>query len=129
MGMDFIPNGSEATGDSDDIPSLLGLCGGEQRSGPMTGTKALMVALLQDGVRAYLSHNSRDRFEAEVWMLSRQRFVFSFEVVCETLGLEASWVRAVLKRMRERNVSTRSMHRLRPNVRHTGRLDRTRKSA
>jgi hypothetical protein len=127
--MNFTPNGSDTKDDLDDISSLLGLCGGEQRAGPMTGTKALMLALLQDGVRAYLSRNSRDRFEAEAWMLSRRRTVFSFDVVCETLGLEPSWVRAVLKHLRERNVSARSLHRLRPNVRHTGRLDRTRKKS
>src|SRR5262249_27012631 len=68
------------------------------RTAPYTGTKALMLAVLEDAIRSYLSPDQRARGEAESWVLSRQRrSVFSFVVVCETLGLEPKAVRAPLR--------------------------------
>jgi hypothetical protein len=107
-----------------DILRLASLGGGEPRSSQYTGTKALMLAILEDGIRSYLSSVTRVRSEAEYWIDSgRQRSPFSFSVVCETLGLEPEAVRAALKRLRAKNVSPRrAIARSRPNVRRTGRL-------
>lgn len=108
--------------DSDDLYALIGVCGGETRGAPVNGTKALMLAVLQEGIQSYLGKEARARTEAEVWIMSGRRSVFSFTVICESLGLEPDWVRAALARLRARNVSARSIGRLRPNVRHTGSL-------
>lgn len=107
-----------------DLLRLSSLGGGESRSAQYTGTKALMLAILEDGIRSYLSPVGRIRSEAEYWVKSRrQGSPFCFTVVCETLGLEPEAVRAALERMRVRNLSPRrALGRSRPNVRRTGRL-------
>jgi len=112
-----------------DLLRLASVGGGEPRTGQYTGTKALMLAILEDGIRSYLSPAARVRGEAEYWVSApRQRSPFSFNVVCETLGLEPDAVRLALKRLRARNVSPRqAIGRNRPNVRRTGRIA-TRKS-
>lgn len=124
-------NGEESVGrevgvgDFDlDILRLSSLAGGEPRAAQYTGTKALMLAILEDGIRSFLSPVGRIRTEAEYWVKSgRQRSPFCFTVVCETLGLEPDAVRTALERLRERNVSPRRvLGRSRPNVRRTGRL-------
>ena len=59
-------------GDLDlDILRLTSLGGGEPRSAQYTGTKALMLAILEDGIRSYLSPVGRIRNEAEYWVTSR----------------------------------------------------------
>lgn len=105
------------------------LSGGESRSTEYTGTKALMLAVLEDGIRSYLSPVGRIRSEAEYWITAKkQRSPFSFSVVCETLGLEAEAVREALERMRQKNLTPRSaIRRSRPNVRRNSRM-RTKKS-
>jgi len=107
-----------------DFLRLTSLGGGESRSAQYTGTKALMLAILEDGIRSYLSPMGRIRTEAEYWVrTTRQRSPFSFAVVCETLGLEPDAVRTALERLRARNVSPRRvLGRSRPNVRRTGRI-------
>jgi len=63
--------------------------------------RALMSALLFDGVQAYMSYacsrspENRSRHEeAFNWVNRRDReYVFSFENVCESLGLEPEYVR------------------------------------
>lgn len=112
-------------GDFDlDLLRLTSLGGGEPRSAQYTGTKALMLAILEDGIRSYLSPVGRVRSEAEYWVkAARNRSPFSFQVVCETLGLEAQAVRVALERLRARNVSPRrAIQRSRPNVRRQGRI-------
>lgn len=112
-------------GDSDlDLLRITSLGGGEARTAQYTGTKALMLAILEDGIRSYLSPVGRVRSEAEYWVRAiRNRSPFSFHVVCETLGLEPGAVRVALDRLRARNVSPRrAIGRSRPNVRRTGRL-------
>ena len=113
-------------GDSDlDLPRITSLGGGESRTTTQyTGTKALMLAILEDGIRSYLSPVGRVRSEAEFWVRSaRNRSPFSFHVVCETLGLEPGAVRVALDRLRAKDVSPRrALGRSRPNVRRTGRL-------
>lgn len=136
MGMTMSNRGSKYTGEESprrevgvgdydlDFLRLTSLGGGEPRSAQYTGTKALMLAILEDGIRSYLSPMGRVRNEAEYWVKSgRQRSPFCFTVVCETLGLEPDAVRAALERLRARNVSPRrAIARSRPNVRRTGRL-------
>lgn len=103
---------------SEDLASLIGIGGGESRSAPYTGTKALMLAVLEDAIRSYLSREPRARAEAEGWVLSRQRrSVFSFVVVCETLGLEPKAVRAALRRLRSQRIGPDHIPRSRPNAR------------
>lgn len=72
-----------------------GLGGGERR---------LMAALLSDGVEAFISYYSRsaevaldERPEIVDWVMTRDySYVFSFDVVCESLGLSPDYVRSGL---------------------------------
>ena len=71
-------------GDDDDLHILLlnPLTGGEPRSGQLTGTKALMLAVLEDGIRSYLGGSRVIAHEAEFWIYSHRRHSpFSFVVV------------------------------------------------
>jgi DNA-binding transcriptional ArsR family regulator len=106
---------------------LLGmLSGGEPRSGALNGTKALLLAVLEDGIRSYLSPVHDIRAEAEYWVGSRRaRSPFCFVVICETLGLEPSAVRRALERLRVQRVDpARAIGRTRPNVRRAHRVTR-----
>ncbi len=100
------------------------LSGGESRSGQLTGTKALMLAVLEDGIRSYLGRSRLLSEEAECWIFSRARqWPFSFIVVCETLGLHPDAVRKTLERLKRDNVPARkAMPRTRHNVRRPGRV-------
>jgi hypothetical protein len=98
------------------LTALIGLGGGETRSPVYTGTKALMLAVLEEAIQSYLSDESQRRDEAELWVSSRRRSVFSFLVVCETLGLEPSAVRRALQRLRTHRVPAKSLTRSRPNA-------------
>lgn len=100
------------------------VAGGESRAGQLTGTKALMLAVLEDGIRSYLSNARGVSQEAEYWIHSdKRRSPFSFLVVCEMLNLDAEAVRGALRRMRAREVSPRkALPRTRPNVRGSGRV-------
>jgi hypothetical protein len=103
---------------SDDLASLIGIGGGESHSAPYTGTKALMLAVLVDAIRNYLSPEPGARAEAEGWVRSRQRrSVFSFIVVCETLGLEPKAVRPALRNLRAQQTTPAHIPRGRSNVR------------
>src|SRR2546426_2431102 len=84
------------------------LTGGEPRTGQLTGTKALMLAVLEDGIRSYLGNAKIIAQEAEFWVHShRRQSPFSFVVVCEMLGLDPDAVRKTLKRMKSQHVSPR----------------------
>ena len=106
------------------------LSGGEPRAPQYTGIKALMRAVLEDGIRSYLGRNARLRTEAAYWISSNsRRSPFAFGIVCETLGLEPGAVRVALERLRNANVPARTaLGRTRPNVRHNGRLATSRAS-
>ncbi len=107
-----------------DLVRSASLAGGEPRNGQLTGTKALMLAVLEDGIRSYLSGSRSVAQEAEFWVHSeKRRSPFSFIVVCEMLGLDTGAVRLALKRLRERRVPARkALPRARPNVRVSGRV-------
>jgi hypothetical protein len=113
-------------GDEDllDLVRVAPVSGGESRTGQLTGTKALMLAVLEDGIRCYLGRKRLVAEEAEFWITSHRRHSpFSFVVVCETLGLDPEAVRISLQRMRAANVSPRqALPRSRHNVRVPGRV-------
>ncbi len=91
---------------------------------PLTGIKALMVAVLENGISCYLSSTPRLRTEAEYWIGTRaDRSPFSFSVVCETLALEPDAVRAALRRLRSDNALVKpAFARRRAGARRAGRL-------
>ena len=71
-----------------------GLNGGERR---------LMAALLSDGIEAYILHcaarRGGERIDAVDWVETRdQDYVFSFDNVCECLGIDPEYLRIGLKR-------------------------------
>jgi hypothetical protein len=99
--------------------ALIGV-GGQPPDAPFLGVKALMLAILEDAIRAYLGEVPRSREEAALWIAdSRSQWVFSFPVVCETLGLEPNAVRNAVRRMHGRYPVARpvSIGRSRPNSR------------
>jgi hypothetical protein len=107
-----------------DLLRLQPVTGGEPRSGQLTGTKALMLAVLEDGIRSYLGNSRIISQDADYWIHShRRQSPFSFVVVCEMLGLDPEAVRKTLRRMKEQNVSPRkAIPRARHNVRIPGRV-------
>ncbi|MGD0947680.1 MAG: hypothetical protein ABSA52_09630 [Candidatus Binatia bacterium] len=100
------------------------LGGGDSSAGAYTGVKALMLAVLDNGIASYLSSTPRLRAEAEHWISAPGRgSPFTFPVVCETLRLEPDAVRAALRRLRDgAGGPIRSIGRRRQNVRRAGRL-------
>ena len=110
--------------DEIDLLRLTSISGGESRTGEFTGTKALMLAVLEDAIRCYLGGKRLLAAEAECWINSRRRqSPFTFVVVCEALGLDPDSVRDALKRLKDSNVSHRKLlRRVRNNVRRSGRV-------
>jgi hypothetical protein len=103
---------------------LQPVTGGEPRSGQLTGTKALMLAVFEDGIRSYLSGSRIIAQDAEYWIYThRRQSPFSFVVVCEILGLDPDAVRKTLKRMKDERIPPRkAFPRSRHNVRIPGRV-------
>ncbi|MFI5398815.1 MAG: hypothetical protein ACHQ9S_25075 [Candidatus Binatia bacterium] len=95
--------------------SLGSVGGGEPRGSEYTGTKALMLAVLQESIRNCCGRAGRLRTEAEVWVRSHRHAPFSFTVICETLGLEPEAVRRALPRLQRQSLPRQ--HRIRPNGR------------
>jgi hypothetical protein len=86
-----------------DITALVGVGGGERPAAPSVGVRALMLAMLEDALRAYLGPVGPAQNEAARWIGdSRSRGVFCFSVVCEALGLEPSAVYIAMRRMHAR---------------------------
>lgn len=98
--------------------------GGEASCEPLTGIKALMVAVLENGIACYLSTTPRLRAEAEYWIGTRtDRSPFSFAVVCETLALEPDAVRTALRRLRKADAPVKpAFGRRRAGSRRAGRM-------
>ncbi|MGH7787408.1 MAG: hypothetical protein ACRERC_11110 [Candidatus Binatia bacterium] len=91
---------------SGDFADLIDLGGGDRRQPPCIGVRRLMLALLEDAIRAYLGPSPEGQVDAELWITtSRKGWIFSFTTVCETLGLEPTSVRAALRRMRARRTA------------------------
>jgi hypothetical protein len=106
-------------GDDDllELSSFGSLGGGEPRTSEYMGTKALMLAVLEEGIRDYCGRPARLRTEAESWVRSNRRSAFSFVVTCETLGLEPDAVRQALGRLKSQ--SALPPRRVRPHARRT----------
>ena len=102
---------ADASGfDGISIPALGMIGGGEPRQGHLVGIKALMVAVLDDAIVLYLGRPGRLRDEAEAWIMSStRRSPFAFAVICDSLLLEPSAVRAVLQQWREQSVPVRAV--------------------
>ena len=100
------------------IASLIGVCGGESRRGAELGPKALVLAVLEESIRDYLSGSAIARSRTEAWMSGRGAGgAFSFIGVCEVLGFEPTSVRAALERIRAANGRGRLSGRSRRNAR------------
>jgi hypothetical protein len=91
---------------------------------PRSGIRALMLAVLEEAINSLRSPDPLARAEAELWMTSRERrYIFSFAVICEALGLEPSAVRrSVIGLLDKKPTGRRLLERSRPNVRHSGAL-------
>lgn len=94
--------------------------------------KKLMIAILEDALRCFQNNcdakaGPRKRLfqEAEHWLCGEGgEGPFSFEMVCETLGIEPKFLRAGLREWRRQQlegISTRRLARRSPVVR-TGRI-------
>lgn len=77
-----------------------------------------MLAILQDAVRRYCGPSGRLQSDAEYWLIAKNRSVFSFMSVCETLGLDPDAVRVRLAQVRQSAMRPTALRRVRPNVRH-----------
>jgi hypothetical protein len=112
------------TDDEDlDILRLATVSGGTSRSSQFTGTKALMLAVLEDGIRSYLGGSRLLSQEGDWWIRSPRRgSPFSFVVICETLGLDPTAVRTTLEHMKTQKLPRRALPRSRHNVRVPGRV-------
>jgi len=117
------PHRIETDEDILDIAGLQSVSGGESRSGQLTGTKALMLAVLEDGIRSYLRGSGLAARDAEFWINSQRRHSpFSFVVVCEILGLSPEAVRETLSEMRQATSQRKMIPRARHNVRIPGKV-------
>jgi len=66
--------------------------------------RALMVAVLEDAIACFESTNANLVQEAEEWISSDEEGVFSFNNVCETLGLDPDRLRKGLLRWKARQM-------------------------
>ena len=101
-------------------PTSLNVDGGylqsQTASRARSGESRLMLALLQDGIDCFLRHlavrdgKSKELFaETERWIFEREiDGVFSFESVCETLGVSASCLRAKIREWKEEDLRKRA---------------------
>jgi hypothetical protein len=91
---------------------------GARRDSYVSGEKALMLAVLEDGIRCFQEHLRNPRSnprllsqQAEQWIKAVDYdWPFSFNNVCETLGIDPSALRAALltwktKRLAERGLT------------------------
>jgi len=82
---------------------------------PLESERRLMLAVLQDAVECYrkyiFTRQGKDKHlfnEAEEWILERDdHSAFSFENVCDSLGLAPNYIRAGLLRSKERLLAQR----------------------
>jgi hypothetical protein len=89
------------------------------------GVKNLMIAVMEDAIRCFLSKNDEDRRDAEDWMTSEDRgYVFDFRTLCDVLDLDGRAVFEALRRFREvsgfvpaRKIRTRGNNRRRGTIR------------
>jgi hypothetical protein len=83
-----------------------------RRKTPLEPEKALLLAVLEDGVRCFqdniLPRNRKKQIlfeEAEAWLFSDEaNGVFSFVSICALLGFDPGYIRRGLRRWQERAV-------------------------
>ena len=83
-----------------------------RRKTPLEPEKALLLAVLEDGVRSFqdnvLPRNKKKQIlfeEAEAWLFSDEsNGVFSFVSICALLGFNTSYIRRGLRQWQERAV-------------------------
>jgi hypothetical protein len=101
----------------------------------LSGEKALMLAVLEDGIRCFQEHLRNPRLnprllseQAEEWIRAEDwDWPFSFNNVCDTLGLDPAALRAALLRWKAR--MTAAARRAEPQSRKVYRLHlRTRRA-
>jgi hypothetical protein len=113
---------------------------GARRDSQASGEKALMLAVLEDGIRCFQEHLRNPRSnprllsqQAETWIRAVDyEWPFSFNNVCETLGIDPSALRAALldwkaKRLAECDVqgptpTAKKVYRLHLRTKRTGGL-------
>jgi len=86
-----------------------------KRALPMESERQLMLAVLQDAVECFrkyiFTRHGKDKHlfnEAEQWILERDHHsAFSFENVCDYLGLAPNYIRAGLLKSKERLLAQR----------------------
>ena len=86
-----------------------------KRTLPIESEKRLMLAVLQDAVECYqkylVARRGKDKnlfSEAEAWILERdQHSAFSFDNVCDSLGLAPNYVRAGLLKTKDLLIARR----------------------
>ncbi len=85
-----------------------------RRRTDLTGEQRLMCAVIEDAVDMYLKHAGARRplhralfAEAEAWIESTERgWLYSFEAICDYLGLDVDSVRAGLRARKARAQSS-----------------------
>ena len=81
--------------------------------------KSLMLAVLEDDVECFQKHlfaktgKARALFQdAENWILDdSEDQIFSFNTICETLGIGSDWLRRSLMEWKRRKLEERSRYR------------------
>ena len=95
-----------------------------RRENHLDPEKMLMLAVLEDGVICFQKYiSTRDEkgnkllSEAEEWVLMEQNgdWLFSFDNICETLGLNPGYIREGLQRWRHHRLRERDRVRHRVN--------------
>jgi hypothetical protein len=89
-----------------------------KRTLPIESEKRLMLAVLQDAVECYqkylVARRGKDKnlfSEAEAWILERDQLsAFSFDNVCDSLGLAPNYVRAGLLKTKDLLIARRRDH-------------------
>src|SRR5262249_51938926 len=90
---------------------------GARRDSQASGEKALMLAVLEDGIRCFQEHlrtpRSNPRLlsqQAEAWIRAVDyEWPFSFNNVCETLGIDPAALRAALLGWKAKRLADRSL--------------------
>ena len=89
---------------------------GARRDSYVSGEKALMLAVLEDGIRCFQEHLRNPRSnprllseQAEAWIRAVDYdWPFSFNNVCETLGIDPSALRAALLAWKAQRLAERT---------------------
>lgn len=82
---------------------------------PLESEKRLMLAVLEDAVECYQKYltaaNGKNESlfsDAEAWIFNRdEQSLFSFESICDNLGLAPEWLRFGLLKQKERMLASR----------------------